>query len=50
MTAVTEEQFDDGVAGGRVEVPRRLVCKQQRRIVGERARDRDALLFAAGEL
>ena len=33
-----------------VEVAGRLVGQQQRRVVDERARDRDALLLAAGEL
>jgi hypothetical protein len=34
----------------RVEVARRLVGEQQRRLVDERPRDRDTLLLAAGEL
>ena len=36
------------VAG--IEVPGRLVGQKQRRTVHERARDRDSLLFAAGQL
>ena len=37
-------------AGRRVEVAGRLVGQHDRRIVGERARDRDALLLAARQL
>ena len=37
-------------AGSRVEVPGRLVRQQNRRVVDERPRDRDALLLAAREL
>ena len=37
-------------AVGAVEIAGGLVGQQDRRIVGERAGDRDALLFAAGEL
>ena len=37
-------------AGPRVEVPGRLVRQQNRRVVDQRARDRDALLLTAGEL
>ena len=44
------EQLDDLAAGGAVEIARRLVGQQDRRIVGERARDRDALLLAARQL
>ena len=44
------EQIDDLPAGGAVEIAGRLVGEQDRRIVGERARDRDALLLAAREL
>ena len=36
--------------GRAVEVPGRLVGEQERRIVRERARDRDALLFSARQL
>ena len=44
-----EELHDpDGRVG--VEVAGRLVADEQRRVVDERARDRDALLLAAGEL
>ena len=48
--ADVDEQFDDLLAGGAVEVAGRLVGQQHRRVVGERAGDRDALLFAAREL
>ena len=44
------EQADDLPAGGLVELAGRLVREQQRRAVGERARDRDALHLAAGQL
>ena len=37
-------------AGSRVEVPGRLVRQQNRRVVDQRARDRDALLLAARQL
>ena len=45
-----EQQLDDLVAGGAVEIAGRLVGEQDRRIVRQRARDRDALLLAAREL
>ena len=45
-----EQQLDDLLAGLAVEVAGRLVGEQERRIVGQRAGDRDALLLAAGEL
>ena len=45
-----EQQLDDRVAGRGVEVAGRFVGEEQRRIVGQRARNRDALLLAAGEL
>ena len=45
-----EQQLDDRVAGGGIEVAGGLVGEQQRRIVGQRAGDGDALLLAAGEL
>ena len=45
-----EQQVDDVAAGRAVEVAGRLVGQQDRRVVGERARDRDALLLAAREL
>ena len=45
-----EQQVHDVAAGRRVEVAGRLVGQHDRRIVGERARDRDALLLAAREL
>ena len=44
------EQPHDLIRGFSIERPRRLVCQQQPRIVDERARDRHALLLAAGEL
>ena len=44
------EQLHDPDRGLGVEVPGRLVGQEQRRVVDERARDRDALLLAAGEL
>ena len=42
-----EEFGEDLVRGRLVEVARRFVGQHQRRAVGERARDRDALLLAA---
>ena len=45
-----EQQIDDLLAGGLVEIAGRLVGEQDRRIGRERARQRDALLLAAGEL
>ena len=45
-----EQQLDDLAAGLAVEVAGRLVGEEERRIVGERARDGDALLLAAREL
>ena len=45
-----EQQLDDRLPGGAVEIAGRLVGEQDRRIVGERPRDRDALLLAAREL
>ena len=45
-----EQQLDDLMPGRAVEVAGRLVGEQDRRIVGERAGDRDALLLAAREL
>ena len=44
------EQLHDPDRGLGVEVAGRLVGQQQRRVVDERARDRHALLLAAGEL
>ncbi len=44
------QQVHDVPAVGAVEVARRLVGEQDRRVVGQRARQRDALLLAAGEL
>ena len=45
-----EQQVDDLSTGRAVEIAGRFVGEQQRRIVGERASDRDALLLAAREL
>ena len=45
-----EQQLHDVPAGRGIEVAGRLVGQHDRRIVGERARDRHALLFAAREL
>ena len=45
-----EELGEDGVGGMLVEVAGGLVGEDQRRLVGERAGDRDALLLAAREL
>ena len=45
-----EHQVGDFDAGGAVEIAGGLVGHQQLRLAGERARDRDALLLAAGEL
>ena len=44
------EQRHDFDAGLRVEVAGRLVGEQDRRVVDERARDRDALALAARQL
>src|SRR5262249_25629438 len=44
------EEIHDFEREVRVEVPRRLVGEHQLRVVDERARDRDALLFPAGKL
>jgi hypothetical protein len=44
------EQVEDGCAGDAVQVAGRLVGNQQRRVVDQSTRDRDALLFAAGQL
>ena len=45
-----EDQVDHARAGRGIEVAGRLVGEQQPRRAGEGARDRDALLLAAGEL
>ena len=45
-----DQEIDDLVAGAGVEVPGRLVGQQDRGLVRERPRDRDALLLAAREL
>ena len=44
------EQLDDAAAGVAVEISRRLVGEEDARRVRERAGDRHALLFAAGQL
>ena len=44
------EQVQDLVAGLPIEIARRLVAEQQRRIGDDRARDADALLLAARQL
>src|SRR5262245_14328928 len=50
FTVERVEQRDDSRAGLAVEIARRLIGKEDARRIGERARDRYALLFAAGEL
>ena len=45
-----EQQLDDVMTGLRIEVAGGLVGKDNDRLVGERARDRDALLLSAGQL
>ena len=45
-----QELGEDGVGGVLVEIAGRLVGEHQRRLVGERAGDRDALLLAARQL
>ena len=45
-----DQEVDDLVAGAGVEIAGRLVGEQDRRLVGQRPRDRHALLLAAGEL
>src|SRR5581483_5299814 len=44
------QEVDDGGAGGRVEVPGRLVGEQQRGPSDDRAGDGDALALAAGQV
>lgn len=44
-----EEQFHDHVTGFGIEVTGRFIRENDVRVVRERARDRDALLFATGE-
>ncbi len=44
------QQLEDVAAVGGIQVARRLVGEQDRRVVGERAGERDALLLAAGQL
>ena len=50
LGAAGEQQFDDRLAGGGVEIAGRLVREQQRRARGKRAGDGDALLLAARQL
>ena len=45
-----KQQFDDLAAGAFVEIAGRLVGDEDRRMRRERARERDALLLAAGQL
>ena len=45
-----EQQIDDLLAGGLVEIAGRLVRDEDRGIGRQRARQRDALLLAAGKL
>ena len=45
-----EQQVHDVAAGGRVEIARRFVGQDDRRIVRERAGDGNALLLAARQL
>ena len=44
------EEFEDLSAGVGIEVPRRFVGKQDRRVVAKGASDRGPLAFTAGEL
>ena len=44
-----EQKLDDLRSGGLVEIAGRLVGDDDRRIGRERARERDALLLAAGQ-
>jgi hypothetical protein len=44
------QQREDGRARGGIEVPRRLVGEQDRRLGDQRPRDRHALLLAARQL
>ena len=45
-----DQKVDDLVAGAGVEIPGRLVRQENRGLVRQRPRDRDALLLAAREL
>ena len=47
---IVAQQLHDVTAVGGVEIAGRLVGQHDRRIVGQRARERDALLLAAGQL
>jgi hypothetical protein len=44
-----QKQVDDLVAGGRIEITRRFVGQEKRRIIPQRARDGHPLLFAPGK-
>src|SRR5262245_16069924 len=46
----TDEQFEDMLSISAIEIARRLVRQQNRRLHHERSRQRDALLLAAGKL
>ena len=48
-SAWREQQLDEQALVGEVEVRRRLVEQQQRRVLEQRGRERDALALAAGE-
>ena len=43
------QRIEDMIGGVRIEIAGRLVRQQHPRRVGDRARDRDALLLAAGQ-
>jgi hypothetical protein len=45
-----QQEIDDLLAGGLVEIAGRLIRHEDRRIGRHRTRKRDALLFAAGKL
>ena len=49
LAAVPVDEADDRLLVGEVEARERLVAQQQRRIVGERLADAQALLLAARE-
>ena len=50
LGAAGEQQVDDAVAGGGIEIAGRLVGEDQAGVRGDGAGDGDALLFAAGKL
>jgi hypothetical protein len=45
----SRKKLHDLCGGARIEVSRRLVCDDQRRVVRQRAGDRDTLLLTAGK-